>query len=161
MSSTTSTKVTLQSNDSEQFTVDRKVILLSGLLKDLLEDLPAQEAARVIPIPECSGAVLEKVLEWCERYCDEVEADFDSIFLSVGLDELIDLTNAANYLEVELLLARCCKSLAERLTRKTTEEMREMLGIVSDFAPGEEERIREENDWVRGETSSRGDRGGL
>ncbi|KAK7754463.1 hypothetical protein SLS62_003483 [Diatrype stigma] len=192
MSITTSTKVTLQSDDSEQFTVDRKVVLPSGLIRELLEDLPELEATMVIPIPGCSGAVLEKVLEWCERYCDGAEiVDFytadekeftswwvehparkqetrpyqtthrgqesvanldvpiwDSIFLDVGMDDLIDLINAANYLEIEVLFERCCKTMAVKLTGKTTEEMRKILGVVSDLAPEEEKRIREDNEWA-------------
>ncbi len=159
---TTASTVTLQSNDSVQFTVDRQVINLSGLLKQMLEDLPETSAADVIPVPECSGASLEKVLGWCERHRDDAAAapegdidprtleipDWDRDFLRVDAEELFLVTAAANYLEVKLLLEMCCKTIAGMLGGKSTEEMRAILGIVSDFTPEEEEQIRRENGWA-------------
>ena len=46
------------------------------------------------------------------------------------------------------MLDLCCAKVATMIKGKTPEEMRALFGIVNDFTPEEEEKIREENKWV-------------
>jgi S-phase kinase-associated protein 1 len=46
------------------------------------------------------------------------------------------------------LFSILCKTMAGWLRGHTTEEMRKLLGVTSDFTPEEETRMRSENDWL-------------
>ncbi|MEO1777030.1 MAG: SKP1 family protein [Pseudomonadota bacterium] len=60
-----------------------------------------------------------------------------------------DLTAAANYMDLEGLLHLCCAKLATLIRGKTVEQVRQLFGIVNDFTPEEEQKIREENkEWL-------------
>lgn len=155
-------KITLQSNDGRQFIVPRDIIYLSKLLKEMLEDLPEVAMGETVPIPEIDGVTLEKVLQWCRRHCHDKEAitdqEWDEIhqvvpawdvtFFAVTMDELFAIANAANYLEIQLLLYRACKQIADRTSKQTTQEMRNQYGVAPDFTPEEEELLRRENPWA-------------
>ncbi|EMR70474.1 hypothetical protein MGN70_000871 [Eutypa lata] len=155
--------VTLQANDGTQFVVDYEVIRrFIPLIHEMLNDLGDEETTEVIPVDECSGPILRMVLDWCEHHRDDEEPkleeefqeesrampDWDVALFSGGMDELSGITKAANYLEIHLLLERCSRYLANLVEGRSTEEMRNIFGIVADFGPGEEEKIRQENQWA-------------
>lgn len=51
-------------------------------------------------------------------------------------------------LQWEELMTACAKTVADMLRGKSPEEMREILGVVNDFSPSEEEQVRRENEWM-------------
>lgn len=67
---------------------------------------------------------------------------------SLDLPSLIELTSAANYLAMEPLLDLCCKTIAGHMTGLSTEELRAKFGIVNDFTPEEEARMKAEFGWA-------------
>ena len=138
--------------------------LLAGMMSDAGEET-------VIPIPNVDGRTLEYVLQYMEYHhhnkAEPIEkplkgkienyiCEWDKAFLFTDLikdgDEkqhslLIDVINAANFLDLKDLLDLCCSAQASMVNGKTTEQIRELFGIVNDFTPEEEERMREEAKW--------------
>lgn len=55
--------------------------------------------------------------------------DFDKGLLEMDRTFLFCLTTAANYLQIPLLLEMCCKTIAEALKEKTTDEIRKYLAV--------------------------------
>jgi hypothetical protein len=65
-------KITLQSNDNEEFEVDRDVIRLSTALNTMFQDLgmgdpdACESLNDPIPSTNVNGAILRKVINWCQ-----------------------------------------------------------------------------------------------
>lgn len=78
-------------------------------------------------------------LEFINRFAPKSEVGKES--------DLTKIVIAANYLDIKSLLDIACKRFASYIKGKTTEEIREIFGIINDFTPEEEEQIRKENAW--------------
>jgi S-phase kinase-associated protein 1 len=151
-------KVKLMSSDSQMFDVDEEVALESVTVKNLIEDSGADEA---IPLPNVSGKILSKVIEYCKYHVEankktedkpnkseeEVKA-WDTEFVKVDQATLFDLILAANYLNIKGLLDLTCQTVAGMIKGKTPEEIRKTFNIKNDFTPEEEEEVRRENQWA-------------
>ncbi|KAG6390596.1 hypothetical protein SASPL_148334 [Salvia splendens] len=158
-----SKKITLRSSDGEVFEVDESVALESQTIKHMIED---DCADNVIPLPNVTGKILSKVIEYCKRHVDaaasatnaedklasavsdeEVKA-FDVDFVKVDQATLFDLILAANYLNIKTLLDLTCQTVADMIKGKTAEEIRKTFNIKNDFTAEEEEEVRRENQWA-------------
>ncbi|KAK9765253.1 hypothetical protein K7432_006566 [Basidiobolus ranarum] len=151
--------VRLTSSEGTEFVVERKVIEKSVLIKMMLEDVGESDTA--IPLPNVSGPILSKVVEYCAHHKeDPVENDddtkpktsddieeWDYEFCKVDQGTLFELILAANYLDIKPLLDLTCKTVANMIKGKTPEEIRKTFNIVNDFTPEEEEQVRRENEW--------------
>ncbi|KAJ1939234.1 hypothetical protein FBU59_004193 [Linderina macrospora] len=154
--------VKLQSSDSEEFDVEKNVAVQSVLIKNLLEDLGESEEA--IPLPNVTGKVLKKVIEYCEHHKDDpppLRDDYDDVpkrsddiepwdekFIKVDQELLFEILLASNYMDIKPLLDLGCKTVANMIRGKTPEEIRKAFNIVDDFTPEEKEQIRKENEWA-------------
>ncbi|GBB93636.1 hypothetical protein RclHR1_02200017 [Rhizophagus clarus] len=154
-------KVTLKSVDEVEFKVEIPVASRSILIKNMIEDIGEQD--QCIPLPNVNEKVLKKVLEWCQHHVNDPQLtnddddsrrrnteidDWDQMFLNVEQDLLFEIILAANYLDIKPLLDVGCKTVANMIKGKSTEEIRSMFNIVNDFTPEEEEQIRKENEWA-------------
>ncbi|XP_051139665.1 SKP1-like protein 1A [Andrographis paniculata] len=166
-SSAGSKKITLRSSDGEVFEVEEAVALESQTIKHMIED---DCADNVIPLPNVTGKILSKVIEYCKRHVDAAAAAasaakvddkvasatsadddlkaFDSDFVKVDQATLFDLILAANYLNIKSLLDLTCQTVADMIKGKTPEEIRKTFNIKNDFTPEEEEEVRRENQWA-------------
>lgn len=117
-----------------------KVVVLE--IKTFLEN----EVKQKRPPNEEVGKGREKVIivpltEWDRTYlnrlysADEKHELFSKVF------------QGANYLIIRPLIDLCAQFLANLAKGLKTEQMRELWKIESDFAEGEEEKIRKENEW--------------
>ncbi|RKP09430.1 E3 ubiquitin ligase SCF complex Skp subunit [Thamnocephalis sphaerospora] len=157
--------VVLTSSDNVEFTVDKDVAERSVLIKNMLEDVG--ESDHAIPLPNVTGKVLSKVIEYCEQHKNDPLPDaddgqdeyarvrssddiseWDKKYMDVDQDTIFDVILAANYLDIRPLLDLGCKTIANMIKGKTTEQIRELFGIVNDFTPEEEEQIRKECEWA-------------
>ncbi|KAF5827896.1 E3 ubiquitin ligase [Dunaliella salina] len=159
MASTSAEKVKLCSSDTQQFEVEREVADTSETVKNLIEDSGAED---VIPLPNVSGKILAKVIEYCKYHVDankkgpdgkpaKSEEDvkhWDAEFVKVDQSTLFDLILAANYLNIKGLLDLTCQTVAQMIKGKTPEEIRKQFHIKNDFTPEEEEEVRRENQWA-------------
>ncbi|GFP80724.1 skp1-like protein 1a [Phtheirospermum japonicum] len=156
-----SKKIVLRSSDGEVFEVEDAVAVESQTIKHMIED---DCADNVIPLPNVTGKILSKVIEYCKRHVDasasaaktddklastaasddDLKA-FDADFVKVDQATLFDLILAANYLNIKSLLDLTCQTVADMIKGKTPEEIRKTFNIKNDFTPEEEEEVRREN----------------
>ncbi|KAJ3289930.1 suppressor of kinetochore protein mutant [Borealophlyctis nickersoniae] len=158
--------IKLVSQDDKSFDVDKATAERSMLLKNMLEDVG--ESDQPIPLPNVTGKILSKVIEYCKHHKDDppvlTEEDkdtfdssrkrsddideWDGTFISVDNEELFEIILAANYLDIKPLLDLGCKTVANMIKGKTPQQIRDMFNIENDFTPEEEEQIRRENEWA-------------
>ncbi|KAI0187284.1 Skp1 family, dimerization domain-containing protein [Xylaria flabelliformis] len=155
---------TLVSSDGIEVHATYEAVRQSITLRTMLEVLDAEHTTdKPIPVPGVTGETLKKVLEWCEfHWADQVQPDdkkttqsvlteipdLDAEYFRMDKDMIIQVANAADYLDIPLLLQYAVYVIANHLKGKSTEEMCEFLNIESDFTPEERAKIQEENAWA-------------
>jgi hypothetical protein len=83
-----------------------------------------------------------------EEYLSSV-TPWDQRFLeSQDLPTLIELTKAANYLNIPLLLDLCCRTIARQMSGLKAEELRKKFNLPNDFTPEEEAKMAAEFAWI-------------
>ncbi|KAL6213127.1 hypothetical protein ACLB2K_012574 [Fragaria x ananassa] len=145
--------LTLKSEDQEVFEIDEAVAIQSQTIKNMVEDGCADNA---IPLPNVSGSILAKVIEYLKKHVKDEESKkddgslkkFDKDFVKVDQSVLFDLILAANYLNIKELLDLTCQTVADMIKGKTPEEIRQTFNIKNDFTPEEEAEVRRENQWA-------------
>jgi S-phase kinase-associated protein 1 len=107
-------------------------------------------AGEKISLPSIKTVTLQRVISYCEHYQgltpSEIPKPLPSNTLSGVIDkwdeefidikdrqQLLDLVLAADYLEISELKKLCAARIAVSIKGKTTQEMREHLGIVNDY----------------------------
>jgi S-phase kinase-associated protein 1 len=150
-------KITLKSSDGETFEIDETVALESQTIKHMIEDNCADSG---IPIPNITGQILAKVIEYCKKHAEVASSEeekprneddlkaWDKDFINVDQATLFELILAANYLNIRNLLDLTCQAVADSIKDKTPEEIRKIFNIKNDFTPEEEEELRRENSWA-------------
>ncbi|KAI0490061.1 S-phase kinase-associated protein 1A [Xylaria cf. heliscus] len=176
----TKSLATLVSSDGVEIQTTYEAVKQSVVLGTMLEVLDEELTTdQPIPVPGVEGDALKKVMEWCEHHREDPipkpddqpatkttittkiteVPSWDAEFFKFDKDLVLQVTNAANYLEIPLLLDYATIVIADNLKGMTTQQMREYLNVKNDFTPEEEERIRQENAWVtEGDESSGGKR---
>ncbi|KAL4308873.1 hypothetical protein GQ457_01G000500 [Hibiscus cannabinus] len=105
-----SRNVILKSWDGETFVVEERVIHKSVMIKNMIEDDCVNE---VIPVPNVTGKILSKILEYCKKHVDgEKKSDavdkleeWDADFVDVDQVTLYDLIMVSfSYFTILLLL---------------------------------------------------------
>lgn len=141
------------------FEVKKSVAVKWAPLKTMIEELEDDEAP--VPLKDIESHVFEKVIEFIGHY-EKVHEDaggepekrdlteWDKEFLeNLDSDMLRKVIEAANFLGQQDLLDTCGMLVCSWLKGKTVEEARIILNITDPgFPPGEEERIRKENEWA-------------
>lgn len=149
--SSESKMIMLRSSDNETFEVEEAVAVESQTIKHMIED---DCANTTIPLPNVTGSILAKVIEYCKKHVESPKDDnqvlksFDAEFVKVDQPVLFDLILAANYLDIKSLLDLTCQTVADMIKGKTPEQIREIFNIENDFTPEEEEEVRKENAWA-------------
>ncbi|KAI9351206.1 Skp1 family, dimerization domain-containing protein [Obelidium mucronatum] len=153
--------VKVTSSDGKEFTIEKEIANQSVLIKGMLEDVGELED-QAIPLPNVTGKTLERVIAYCQAHKDDPPADpeakpkpsedideADKVFMAaMDRSEKFEIILAANYLDIKSLLDLGCKTIANMIKGKSTEEVMEALGIEdSGFTPEEIEQIKRDNDW--------------
>ena len=145
----------LKSSDGKIFEVDEKILNTSKFFKELIIDYPQPD--QEITINQVDGKNLEKIIEYLKHYANEkpkeipkplpnndiksVLSEWDYNFINpLSIADLIDLINAANFLNIDDLVALTAAKLAAEMLTGTIEEVREKFGIKCDMT---EEEIAE------------------
>jgi S-phase kinase-associated protein 1 len=118
-------------------------------------------AVKEIPIPHVKGKTLAKIIEYCKKHVETATANSneelaekdltiwdDEFIKKVDFVTLFDLIRDSNYLNIKNLMDLTCKTLADMMKGKSTEEIRKMLNIENDFTPEEEAQVKRENQWA-------------
>ena len=152
-------KVKLKTSDNIIKEVDSNILMKSKLLDNLLRDFNEEE---LFSLPDVDSKYLELVIKYLEHYKDfepkEVPKPFpertDEEFMkgilndqwtydyltNQTLEELINLVNAADYLQIEGLINIIAAKLAHEMCNCEVEEARKKFGIECDMT---EEEIAE------------------
>ncbi|KAJ3114583.1 suppressor of kinetochore protein mutant [Phlyctochytrium bullatum] len=153
--------VRLTSSDGQEFNVSKEIACQSILIRNMLDDVGDADD-QPIPLPNVSGPILAKVIEYATAHKDDPPPppeeemkpkssedidEADKEFMNVDQGTLFELILAANYLDMKNLLDLGCKTVANMIKGKSVEEIRKTFNIVNDFTPEEEEQIRKENEW--------------
>ena len=145
----------LKSSDGKIFEVNEKILSTSKFFKDLINDYPQPD--QEITINQVDGKNLEKIIEYLKHYETEkpkeipkplpnndlksILSEWDYNFINpLSIADLIDLINAANFLDIGDLVALTAAKLAAEMLTGTIEEVREKFGIKCDMT---EEEIAE------------------
>ncbi|KAI9004609.1 Skp1 family, tetramerization domain-containing protein [Gaertneriomyces semiglobifer] len=158
--------VVLRASDNQEFTIERAVAERSPLLKDMLEDIG--EADEPIPLPNISGKILEKVIEYCDHHKGALlcipendkgaykrekvgEMDeWDATFVQVNTDHIFEIILAANYLDIRPLVHLGCRVVAEKLKPLASDELRKAFDFKSDYTEEEEELLERSESFIQG-----------
>ncbi len=161
--------------DGEDFQLSSSLIARTETLKHLVADCPISDELSKLSVSEKSENVTKycvpdtqmkaktfrKAVDYMKNHEKDSDEDFakftshnnldivgaDVEYINIPLNEICDLTLAANYLDCQGLLHLCARKVATMIKGKTTEEMRKILDIKNDFSPAEEEAIRNEHSW--------------
>ena len=145
----------LKSSDGKTFEVNEKILSTSKFFKDLINDYPQPD--QEITINQVDGKNLEKIIEYLKHQETEkpkeipkplpnndlksILSEWDYNFINpLSIADLIDLINAANFLDIGDLVALTAAKLAAEMLTGTIEEVREKFGIKCDMT---EEEIAE------------------
>ena len=145
----------LKSKDGKIFEVEEKILKVSEFFKKLLEDFPND--TQELNIAEVDSKILSKIIDYLKHYETEkpkeipkplpgadlkpLLSEWDYNFITpVPLDDLIELINAANYLNIGDLVNLCSARCAYEMINCPVEEAREKFGILPDMP---EELMRE------------------
>jgi S-phase kinase-associated protein 1 len=155
--------ITLTSNDNVNFVVEKKVAEMSGVVRDMLKDLAAdQEEAMlstptVIPLPNVASKELQKVIEYCQYHSENPESeedkekytrmkiqdrrtvicDWDEAFYPKDtFDEIAAWIMAANFLNIPKMQELGCKRFATRIHNN----FQEAMPTVAELEPLDEEK---------------------
>lgn len=160
--------VTLISSDGARFEVPEAAVRLSQTVLDEMKK-DDYNAINGIPLPNVAGDVLAKVVEYCTKHASAAAAainadtaktskeeeelmmkSFDDEFILVDNHMLYSLLTAADAMRIQGLMDLACQRLADMIKGKTSEQMRQTLGITNDFTPEEEEEFRREDEeqWL-------------
>ncbi|CAF3452104.1 unnamed protein product [Rotaria sp. Silwood1] len=145
-------QITLESNDKQKFEVNIDILEQSKTIKDVMENCGAEEGT-TIPLPNVDSTNLKKIIEWMTHHKDDIPSfdddedygerkkieisKWDQDFLKIDQSSLIKLLLAANYLDISKLIDIICKTIADMMNGKTTEQIRETFNIQNDFTPEE------------------------
>ena len=152
-------KVKLKTSDNIIKEVDSDILMKSKLLEGLMKDFEEEE---IFTLPDVDSKNLDLVIIYLEHYKDmepkEIPKPFpertDEEFMkgilndqwtydyltNQTLEELINLVNAAYYLQIEGLLNIIAAKLAHEMCNCEVEEARKKFGIECDMT---EEEIAE------------------
>eukprot|EP00301_Raphidiophrys_heterophryoidea_P012954 c20284_g1_i1.p1 GENE.c20284_g1_i1~~c20284_g1_i1.p1 ORF type:complete len:164 (-),score=35.81 c20284_g1_i1:61-552(-) len=149
--SMSSDTVTLMSADGTEFKVKREQAQLLQTVNAALEDAQSED---VVPISNVKADILKKVLDYCEYTTTESKTKtederrkWEEEYLALDHPTLFQLILAANFLNCQKLLDLTCKSVADQIRGKSSEQIRQHFNIKNDFTPDEEEEVRKENQW--------------
>jgi S-phase kinase-associated protein 1 len=151
-------RVILVSGDGLRLETSRAAACVSEEIKNALDasegEAPREGAPPEVPLPNVSGAVLAKVMQFC-GHCAEHPSESGSEraawargFLAVDHLTQFELLHAANYLNIKQLLASAADCVASAVRNKTEDQLRQAFDVEGDFTPEEREEIRRENAWA-------------
>ena len=150
--------VLLVANDGKTIETPANVASKSVLVSTMME------MGQEIPLPNVDHATLAKIVQFMQLLADgntpttiprplqhvEFESNvqpWEADFIDVDDTMLFAILHAANYMDVDPLIELASAKLASFIKGRSPDEIRRRFGVVNDFSPAEEERLREEHRW--------------
>ena len=167
--------VSLVSKEGEKFQVSTEIKNMSQLINDILEDNGEEAQCEDIPLTQVSSKFLNVIIEYCTHYdfkktktdiiaplVSKVPKEFIKdpwevqFIMQFTEDELIDLIQAANYMNIPAIFELACAMIASELKGKDFNEMKRRYGLDDvNYTPAEEEEILKQYPWILAETEEK------
>ena len=122
-------KRTSDQDDESLFVAKRRRCHVEGVASPTLSNSSSQKPVRY-PVYD------NKLQPW------------DETFIPNDAKAVVRLANAADFLDIDPLIAACCVRIASFINGKTPDEIRARFGIEKDFSTEELEQIRKEQKWI-------------
>ncbi|KAL3355485.1 hypothetical protein AABB24_019521 [Solanum stoloniferum] len=145
-----SKKLILKSSDGDEFEIEESIAVQSGTIKNMIED-----DYTLIPLPNVNTQKLILIIEYMKKHAEKTNSKeedikkFDKEFLKdKSYQNMFELLVAANYLHISDLMNLLYQTIADKIKNKSVNVVRQIFGLVNDYTPEEEERVREEHKWA-------------
>ena len=154
--------IKLITKEKKEIEISKKAAELSDLLKNFINDYPNEVS---FPIDGLEEKIGEKIKEYLTHFngvvppeiekpltqneMKNVTDDWSAAFVDkLSMDELVNLTVAANFMGINCLLDLCCAKIASMCKDKSEDEIFKNFGINEPFTEEDKRKIREENKWI-------------
>ena len=154
--------IKLVTKDGKEIEITKKQAELSELLKSAINDYPKETS---FPLNEIDEKNCEKIKEYLAHLDGVTPAEIEKPITSndmknltdewsanfvdkMPLEDLVNLTVAANYMGISSLLDLCCAKIASLCKDKSEEEIFKTFNITETFTEEEKNKIKEENKWI-------------
>ena len=148
--------------EGKEIPISKKAAELSELLKSAMSDYPKETS---FPLNELDEKNAEKIKEFLTHFNGAAPAEIEKPLTSndmksltdewsagfvdkMSMEELVNLTVAANYMGINSLLDLCCAKVASLCKDKNEEEIFKTFNITEQFTEEEKNKIKEENKWI-------------
>ena len=154
--------IKLVTKEGKEIEITKKDAELSELLKSAINDNPKESSFPLNELDEKSG---EKIKEYLSHFNGVAPPEIEKPITSnemknltdewstnyidkISMEELVNLTVAANYMGINSLLDLCCAKVASLCKDKSEEEIFKTFNINETFTDEEKNKIKEENKWI-------------
>jgi S-phase kinase-associated protein 1 len=166
--------VVLKTSDGRRYACPREIVVGSLLIREILEEDADAPHSVELPLPAIDSKCLASVHEYLEHYSGvgrhrdierPLRADLSSIIepwdwkyvcdtllqgrSERGVDHLIAVMSAANYLQIPSLRDLCGAALANVVRNKSEEEILSLFGISEPFTREQEEQLCRDFPWLK------------
>ena len=154
--------IKLLTKDGKEIEITKKASELSELLKDAINEYPKETS---FPLNELDEKCGEKIKEYLTHFNGEAPKQIEKPITSneiksltdewsanfidqLSMEELVNLTVAANYMGINCLLDLCCAKVATLCKDKNEDEIYKTFNINDTSTEEEKNKIKEENKWI-------------
>ena len=154
--------IKLITKEKKEIEISKKAAELSDLLKNSINDYPNEVS---FPIDELEEKIAEKIKEYLTHFNGAAPPEIEkpltqnemknvtdvwsaNFIDKLSMEELVNLTVAANFMGINCLLDLCCAKIASMCKDKSEDEIFKNFGINEPFTEEEKRKIKEENKWI-------------
>ena len=156
--------ISVQTKEGKVIPIKKTAATLSNLLKKHIEEGKKNEP---VSLAEVDEKIIDKIYEYLDHYNGQKPKDIEKPLQTndmknatdewsanfvdkIPLDDLINLTTAASYMEISTLVDLCCAKLACMCQDKSEEDIFKVFNINETFTEDEKNKLREDNKWIEG-----------
>ena len=148
--------------EGKEIPISKKAAELSELLKSAMSDYPKETTFPLNELDEKNGELIKEYLtHYNGESPKEIEKpitsnemknltdEWSSSFIDkLSVEDLSNLTVAANYMGINSLLDLCCAKVATLCKDKTEDDIFKLFKITETFNEEEKNKIKNENKWI-------------
>ena len=155
-------EIKIITKEGKEFTLSKKSCELSELLKSAINEYPTEAS---YPLNELDEKNAELIKEFLSHFNGEAPKEIEKPIQSnemknltdewssnfidkIPLEDLTNLTVAANYMGINSLLDLCCAKVATLCKDKNEDEILKTFKITEKFSEEEKNKIKSENKWI-------------
>ena len=148
--------------EGKEIPISKKAAELSELLKAAMIEYPKETSFPLNELDEKNGELIKEYLtHYNGEPPKEIEKpitsndiknltdEWSSTFIDkLSVEDLSNLTVAANYMGINSLLDLCCAKVATLCKDKTEDDIFKLFKITETFNEEEKNKIKSENKWI-------------